>query len=453
MKAPTAFTTVWLGVLLVTAASIHVHPDTNRSRMEANSSTSWTLVFRQTVPYLFSSNQWSLNSGDSSNANYAILDQLENYRGADGKFTFKLNWPGSTYHGAAMLDQIWKQSLNPVGSSQASSRPVAGYEAVSVPYTGMYWGGLEGGSSYALLDGSVASQLFFYTVGLYQERSYGIPCAASTTTDYHLGCSVVELYVGGTPSPTSSPTPSPTPTPATCPVSYQLIGDTCFSNNGQARITAVYANGNPSCQPVLDICSSEGATLATKEQTELWRDHGGDQLSMQYGLTSTMNGSDHWFVGYAKGWYAGYCNHHNRYFVCAIAATVQAPAASATGDPHLQNIHGERFDLMRPGNAVLIQIPRGEPVCNMAPASTWPRKRFGCFLSWRAGCILGRGQLGHFPRCESHGRPLRGRAQPPHFFGSAVASRATLAAHRWPLPGSSTRVGVESCLAAGSDSS
>ncbi|CAK0880678.1 unnamed protein product [Prorocentrum cordatum] len=343
MKAPTAFTTVWLGVLLVTAASIHVHPDTNRSRMEANSSTSWTLVFRQTVPYLFSSNQWSLNSGDSSNANYAILDQLENYRGADGKFTFKLNWPGSTYHGAAMLDQIWKQSLNPVGSSQASSRPVAGYEAVSVPYTGMYWGGLEGGSSYALLDGSVASQLFFYTVGLYQERSYGIPCAASTTTDYHLGCSVVELYVGGTPSPTSSPTPSPTPTPA--------------------------------------------------------------------------------------------------------------PAASATGDPHLQNIHGERFDLMRPGNAVLIQIPRGEPVCNMAPASTWPRKRFGCFLSWRAGCILGRGQLGHFPRCESHGRPLRGRAQPPHFFGSAVASRATLAAHRWPLPGSSTRVGVESCLAAGSDSS
>ncbi|CAK0880682.1 unnamed protein product [Prorocentrum cordatum] len=214
MKAPTAFTTVWLGVLLVTAASIHVHPDTNRSRMEANSSTSWTLVFRQTVPYLFSSNQWSLNSGDSSNANYAILDQLENYRGADGKFTFKLNWPGSTYHGAAMLDQIWKQSLNPVGSSQASSRPVAGYEAVSVPYTGMYWGGLEGGSSYALLDGSVASQLFFYTVGLYQERSYGIPCAASTTTDYHLGCSVVELYVGGTPSPTSSPTPSPTPTPA-----------------------------------------------------------------------------------------------------------------------------------------------------------------------------------------------------------------------------------------------
>mmetsp|Transcript_48194 Transcript_48194/g.129880 ORF Transcript_48194/g.129880 Transcript_48194/m.129880 type:complete len:377 (+) Transcript_48194:125-1255(+) len=34
-------------------------------------------------------------------------------------------------------------------------------------------------------------------------------------------------------------------------------------------------------------------------------------------------------------------------------------SASATGDPHLQNIHGERFDLMRPGRHVLIHIPRG----------------------------------------------------------------------------------------------
>mmetsp|Transcript_24427 Transcript_24427/g.68339 ORF Transcript_24427/g.68339 Transcript_24427/m.68339 type:complete len:468 (+) Transcript_24427:97-1500(+) len=30
----------------------------------------------------------------------------------------------------------------------------------------------------------------------------------------------------------------------------------------------------------------------------------------------------------------------------------------ATGDPHLQNIHGERFDLLKPGHHLLIQIPR-----------------------------------------------------------------------------------------------
>ena len=33
--------------------------------------------------------------------------------------------------------------------------------------------------------------------------------------------------------------------------------------------------------------------------------------------------------------------------------------ASAVGDPHLQNIHGERFDLMKAGKHVLINIPRG----------------------------------------------------------------------------------------------
>jgi hypothetical protein len=33
--------------------------------------------------------------------------------------------------------------------------------------------------------------------------------------------------------------------------------------------------------------------------------------------------------------------------------------AAAVGDPHLQNIHGERFDLMKPGRHVLINIPRG----------------------------------------------------------------------------------------------
>jgi len=34
-------------------------------------------------------------------------------------------------------------------------------------------------------------------------------------------------------------------------------------------------------------------------------------------------------------------------------------AGSAVGDPHLQNIYGERFDLMKPGKHVLVNIPRG----------------------------------------------------------------------------------------------
>jgi hypothetical protein len=37
-----------------------------------------------------------------------------------------------------------------------------------------------------------------------------------------------------------------------------------------------------------------------------------------------------------------------------------AGGAAAVGDPHLQNIHGERFDLMKQGRHVLINIPRGQ---------------------------------------------------------------------------------------------
>jgi len=37
---------------------------------------------------------------------------------------------------------------------------------------------------------------------------------------------------------------------------------------------------------------------------------------------------------------------------------------AATGDPHLQNVYGERFDLMRPGKHVLVQIPREQFVEN-----------------------------------------------------------------------------------------
>jgi len=38
---------------------------------------------------------------------------------------------------------------------------------------------------------------------------------------------------------------------------------------------------------------------------------------------------------------------------------------AATGDPHLQNVHGERFDLMKPGKHVLINIPKGHPLENV----------------------------------------------------------------------------------------
>jgi len=48
----------------------------------------------------------------------------------------------------------------------------------------------------------------------------------------------------------------------------------------------------------------------------------------------------------------------------ATPISAQNQNALAVGDPHLQNMHGERFDLMQPGEHVLIQIPRRESLHN-----------------------------------------------------------------------------------------
>ncbi|CAK0793782.1 unnamed protein product [Prorocentrum cordatum] len=42
-----------------------------------------------------------------------------------------------------------------------------------------------------------------------------------------------------------------------------------------------------------------------------------------------------------------------------VAPNSGGNSVAATGDPHLQNVHGEWFDLMKPGDHVLINIPRG----------------------------------------------------------------------------------------------
>jgi len=48
-----------------------------------------------------------------------------------------------------------------------------------------------------------------------------------------------------------------------------------------------------------------------------------------------------------------------RYTAPMHAWGMEAGGAAAVGDPHLQNVHGERFDLFQAGKYVLINIPRG----------------------------------------------------------------------------------------------
>ncbi|CAK0838711.1 unnamed protein product, partial [Prorocentrum cordatum] len=57
--------------------------------------------------------------------------------------------------------------------------------------------------------------------------------------------------------------------------------------------------------------------------------------------------------------------------------TAAPPLATAIGDPHLQNIHGERFDLMTTGTVLLISVPRGKRVEDALLAVQADARRLG----------------------------------------------------------------------------
>ena len=151
-----------------------------------NASAEETLIFRQTLPTLFSAGMLTLNKNDPSNANFAILDEMEDFRGSDGKFHFKLKWPGDT------TEYEWKQTSNP------ATETISGYEGINIPYTGQYWGGLERSNevgNYALIDGSVGNPNWFYAIGSFEIWHDGIPAYAKTDGDYEYAKQSVELYV------------------------------------------------------------------------------------------------------------------------------------------------------------------------------------------------------------------------------------------------------------------
>jgi hypothetical protein len=118
----------------------------------------FTLVFRQTLPHLWDlhNSPWRVNADDVNAEMYSILDDLERFRAADGKFEFKMLWPDYW--------NVWKQTSNP-----AVAGPVAGYVPVNVKYSDCNWAGLEyfDKDGKALMDGSSATgdNQWYYSVG------------------------------------------------------------------------------------------------------------------------------------------------------------------------------------------------------------------------------------------------------------------------------------------------
>ena len=109
----------------------------------------------------------------------------------------RLEWLGDD--GAPLQAQTWRQASNPVN---ATSDGVDGYEAIDVPYTGCYWGGLERGTSgRALLDGSVDVGFWFYAVGAIIAYDGLMPGPCIGTTRLSVRVTELHAYLETSPPP------------------------------------------------------------------------------------------------------------------------------------------------------------------------------------------------------------------------------------------------------------
>ncbi|MCP3959345.1 MAG: DUF4082 domain-containing protein [bacterium] len=167
----------------------------------------WQLVFKHD-----STGGWFAGDAEAQNANawdesatkFSRLNELENLRGGDGKFHFKLAYPES----GAQVNE-WKQSSNPVTTQES----VQGYEAVDINWTGQYWGGLAKSSAgQTFIDGSVGHGNWFYSIGSNTPHQGKIPGPDTTTV------TKVELYACGNPLPAAE-----APVAVECNEGWQMV--------------------------------------------------------------------------------------------------------------------------------------------------------------------------------------------------------------------------------------
>jgi len=146
----------------------------------------------------------------------------------------------------------------------------------------------------------------------------------------------VMLMGAGTPSPTPSPTPPPG-------FAYdEYIGGCC---SGQNQL------GTPLSNPTIADCKTYCDSESTCVSFEVYpQSHTTPNFNCWFSTTCAVNEVPALNCG------------HDLYIKGAPTAPTMGGAggAAAVGDPHLQNIHGERFDLMKQGRHVLINIPRGQ---------------------------------------------------------------------------------------------
>jgi hypothetical protein len=207
------------------------------------------------------------------------MDQLENFRGPDGKLKFLLQWPGAI--DPVQGPQIWKQTSNPTTTNRREERD--GYEEIEVNCHERNWGGLAKSNRQqsTMIDGSVGDY-WYYAIAAKKEHKGGIPACGKPKkgTSSAVSAQVVELYVwdynfvDDTEQPSvgifgfAEPTPEPTPVAseagtgqggATGEDEFVLIGPGfCAEHSAQDEISAVQFSELPGKGGCRDIGPRSG---------------------------------------------------------------------------------------------------------------------------------------------------------------------------------------------------
>ncbi len=148
-----------------------------------NNGGGWTLVFNHNTSGGYwandtQANEYNMASPSLATTKYSILSKLDELK-SNAPYEFRLHYPslGLTNH--------WSQTFNP-RSGSSSTRPVAGYTAISIDMTNSNWGGLElsGGNTY--LDGSVNSSNWWYSIGSVSPYGGSMPGPGSIVSNVQL---------------------------------------------------------------------------------------------------------------------------------------------------------------------------------------------------------------------------------------------------------------------------
>lgn len=107
---------------------------------------------------------------------YSRLNILgDNLKNSSGKFEFLLRYPTNS----TTAYNRWRQNTAPQNTTitrTTNGSAAPGYEAVSISWSGAYWGGLEYCSEgYTFLDGSTGHGNWWYAVAPYQAYQNGLP--------------------------------------------------------------------------------------------------------------------------------------------------------------------------------------------------------------------------------------------------------------------------------------